>query len=214
MSHSKFHHEEIYRGKDLIAKLAKSKIVVCGAGALGSNLVDSITRQGFSSVKVIDFDRVETHNLGTQVYGEGDIGALKATALKNRVFRNVGVEIDAVSKKLDADNVKSLLKGADIVVDAFDNSASRKLIQDECRARKLVGLHMGLFADYGEIIWDQRYTVPKDVEGDVCDYPLARNLIMIVVSIAAEELLDYCLQKTPRLHNWTVTLKDLKVLKL
>lgn len=60
---SKFHHEEIYRGKDLISKLGKYKITVCGVGALGSNLVDNLARQGFSNFKVIDMDRVESHNV-------------------------------------------------------------------------------------------------------------------------------------------------------
>src|SRR5580698_3514871 len=115
MANSKFHHEEISRGKDLTTKL-NVPITVCGAGALGSNLIDSLTRTGFSKITVIDMDRVDTHNLNTQVYADTDIGSLKVDALKNRIFRNIGTEIEAINKELTAANVKQLLKKAKVVV--------------------------------------------------------------------------------------------------
>ena len=195
----------------LLKRLASHKITVCGAGALGSNFVDTLVRQGFSQIRVVDMDRIEVHNINTQVWGDMDIGALKADALKNRVFRHVGTEIEAVSKQLTAANAKQLLKGSDLVVDMFDNSASRQLIQTECQGRKIPCLHAGLYEDYGEVIWDETYRVPKDTQGDVCDYPLARNLVMLVVSVAAEETLDFCLSKKPRKGSWTITLKDFAI---
>lgn len=213
MATSKFHHEEIYRGKDLIAKLSKFNIFVCGAGTVGSNLIDTMSRQGFSKISVIDMDRVESHNINTQVFGEMDVGALKAAALKNKVFRNTGVDIEAISKKLEPSTLK-VLKSANIVVDCFDNSASRQLVQDECRKKKIACIHAGLFEDYGEVIWDENYKVPGDMSGDICDYPLTRNLAMLVVTILSEELIDFCLKDKPRKYNWSVTLKDLAIRRL
>lgn len=212
MANSRFHHEEIYRGKDLVKKLQPHHLLVCGAGALGSNLIDSLARMGFPNLKVVDRDRVEAHNINTQVYGDMDVGALKADALKNRIFRHVSTEIEAISKELTASNARTLLKGATLVVDAFDNTASRQLVQDECRARKVPCLHAGLYEDYGEVVWDERYTVPGQVAGgDVCDYPLARNIALLVVVAAAEEILDFCLAEKPRRQSWSITLKDLAV---
>jgi len=211
MANSRFHHEEIYRGKDLQVKLATKHVTVCGVGALGSNLVDTLVRQSFKNLRVIDKDRVEPHNIGTQIWMDADVGAFKTEALKNRMFRTTGVEIESVSKELTASTAKNLLKKTDLVLDMFDNSASRALVQNECRARKIPCLHAGLFEDYGEIIWDGAYTVPKDVAGDVCDYPLARNLIVIASAVAAEEVLSFCLDAKPRMGNWTITLRDLTV---
>lgn len=205
-------HEEIYRGQDYKEKLAQHRITVCGAGALGSNLIDNLTRQGFTNLKVIDKDRVDTHNLNTQVYSENDIGALKADALKNKVFRNVGAEIEAINKELTAANAKALLKGSTLVVDMFDNNAGRTLVQNEVRARKIPCLHTGLYEDYGEVIWDEKYRIPKDqAEGDSCDYPLARNIAMLAVIVATEEILDFCLNPKPRRGNWSITLKDFAI---
>jgi molybdopterin/thiamine biosynthesis adenylyltransferase len=211
MANSKFHHEEIYRGADLIKRLGARSIVVCGDGAIGSNLMDTLARQGFSRLRVIDMDRVETHNINTQVFEESDVGALKVSATQNRIFRTVGIEVDTVSKRLEAKNVKKLLKGADLVVDGFDNFESRQLLQEHCRAQKIPCLHAGLNTDYGEVVWDEIYMVPKATDGDICDYPLARNLALFVVSIAAEEIIDFCLADEPRRQSWRITLKDLKI---
>jgi hypothetical protein len=87
----------------------------------------------------------------------------------------VEVELEAVHKEIDERNVATLLKGADIVVDALDNSASRGLLQQHCRAVGLQCLCVGLYADYCEAIWDENYRVA----GDVCEYPLARNLVLL-----------------------------------
>ena len=209
---NKFLHDQIYRGQDAMEKLAKPIVTICGAGAIGSNLANNLARQGFQNLRVIDFDRVEEHNINTQIYGVGDVGALKVDVLKNQLFRAVEIEIDVVRKKLEQRNAAKTLKGSDLVIDTFDNSASRQLVQDTCRANKMECLHAGLFADYCEVIWDENYKVPGDAEGDVCDYPLARNLVLLSVSIASESVAQFFIhgQKT----NRTATLGDFAVREL
>jgi hypothetical protein len=65
-------------------------------------------------------------------------------------------------------------------------------------------------ADYGEVRWNDVYRVPADVvEGNVCDYPLARNLILLVVAAGCEAVLRYVLDG--RQENYAVTLRDLKI---
>ena len=113
--------------------------------------------------------------------------------MRDRLFRTVSVEIEAVAQELTSKNAAKLLRGADVVIDAFDNSASRKLVQDQVRDNNTACLHVGLFADYCEVLWDEQYDVPKDVMGDVFDYPLARNIVMLAVTIASEELVHLSL---------------------
>src|SRR5215472_8522690 len=138
----KFHHEQLYRGEELLARLAALRITLCGAGAVGSNLADSLVRQGVAHLRVIDHDRVEEHNVSTQLYGESDVGTWKVEALRNRLFRASGVEIDAVRKELTAQNARQLLKDSDLIIDAFDNAASRQLVQEHCRAVQTPCLHV------------------------------------------------------------------------
>lgn len=207
----KFHHEELYRGAEKLAALKELPLVICGVGALGSNLAESLARQGFAKLRVIDRDRVEEHNLSTQVYCVADVGAWKVECLRNRVFRASGVELDAVRKEFTPQNARTLLKGAGLVVDMFDNSAARSAVQAHCREAKLPCLHAGLAADYCEVIWDEHYCVPRDVAGDVCDYSLARNIVTLCVSIAAETIVRFALDGTR--ENWSGTLRDWAVRK-
>jgi molybdopterin/thiamine biosynthesis adenylyltransferase len=129
--------------------------------------------------------------------------------LRQRLFRATGIEIEAHRKELSDRTAKSLLQDGGLVIDAFDNSASRRLVQEHCRALKLPCLHIGLYADYGEVIWDERYRVPQDVAGEVCDYPLARNLILLVVAVASEVLVRYALAQSRQ--DLSVTLGDFAI---
>ncbi len=203
-------HEALYRGADAIAKLSVIKITVCGAGALGSLLIDNLVRQGVRHVVAIDHDRVEAHNVGTQLYGQSDVGAFKVDALKALCFRSTGVEITAINKWLDERTIKKCLRDVELVIDTFDNSASRRLVTDYCHGNNLACLHLGLNADYGEVRWNETYRVPNDVAAqDVCAYPLARNLILLTVAVGSEAILRYVLEG--RRENYSVTLKDLSI---
>jgi molybdopterin/thiamine biosynthesis adenylyltransferase len=205
----KFHHEQLYRGAEQLAKLSTVRLTLCGAGALGSHLADNLARQGFGSLRVIDRDRVEEHNVSTQLYGEADVGAWKVEVLRNRLFRAAGVEIESLAKDLTERTARSLLKDGGLVLDTFDNSASRRLVQEQCRALHLDCLHVGLFADYCEVIWDEIYRVPNEAGLDVCDYPLARNLVLLAVALASETLVRFVLDGERR--SWSATLRDFAV---
>jgi molybdopterin/thiamine biosynthesis adenylyltransferase len=204
-----YHHERIYRGPDLLARLEATSVTLCGAGALGSLLADNLSRQGVCRWRVIDRDRVEEHNAGTQLYGQSEVGSWKVEALRSRLFRAVGIEIEVVAKELNDRNARGLLKGSGLVIDAFDNSAGRRLVQEHCRAAEIHCLHVGLNADYAEVIWDQQYRVPNDAAGDACDYPLARNLVLLAVAVASEAVLRFV--RDGRQDGWSITLGDFAV---
>jgi len=215
-----FHHETLYRGAAALAKLGQLRLTVCGAGAVGSNLVHHLVRQGVRQVTVIDFDRVEAHNVGTQTYAESDVGAFKVDVLQAEVFRAVGVEITAVRQRLTERNVGKLLAGAAhslrsgqaLVIDGFDTQAARAVVTGHCRTMGIPCLHVGLSADYAEVIWNEDYRVPSDVTeagADVCDYPLARNLIQFAVALASEAVVRFVLEG--QRQNYSFTLRDLRV---
>lgn len=204
-----FHHERLYRGHAALEKLAAARLVLCGAGAVGANLAESLARQGARCLRVIDFDRVEEHNVNTQPWTLEDVGAFKVETLRNLLFRAANVEIDAVPKALTEKNVRKLLGEAQLVIDGFDNSASRRLVRNHCAEHGIPCLHVGLNADYAEVIWNAAYRVPADVTGDVCDYPLARNLVLAAVALAGETLLRFLSEGEE--ESRTLTLRDFAV---
>ena len=192
-----------------MARLRDLRVTVCGAGALGANIVESLARSGFGKLSVIDRDRVEERNHSTQPYYHGDTGAFKARILSNALYRAVRVEVLARSEELTAVNAPNLLDGSSLVVDAFDNSASRQLVKDYCQRTALPCLHAGLAGDYSEVIWNEIYRVPSNSRDDICDYPLARNLVMLTAAIACEVITTYA--ATGERQSYTATLRDFAV---
>jgi molybdopterin/thiamine biosynthesis adenylyltransferase len=203
-------HERIYRGDTVLKRVESTHVAVCGAGAVGSNLVDNLVRQGFRKFTVIDDDRVEAHNIPTQVWSKREVGQYKAGMLKNIAYNSSGAAVEAVTHRLDVGNAKKYLAGAGLVVDGFDNSASRAVVAEWCRSAKKDCLHVGLAKDYAEVIWNERYRVPRDVVGlDVCEYPMARNTILLAVAVASEVIVRYV--ATGEKKNYVITLGDFKV---
>jgi molybdopterin/thiamine biosynthesis adenylyltransferase len=206
-------HERIYRGDALLAKMATTQLTVCGAGAVGSNLVDNLCRQGFRKFMVIDDDRVEAHNTPTQIWSMRELGQFKANMLKALAYNSSGAAVEAVTHRLEAGNVRKYLQPAGLVVDGFDNAASRALVADYCRTAKKDCLHVGLAKDYAEIVWNESYRVPRDVVGlDVCEYPMARNTIILAVVVASEVIVRYL--ATGKKRNYALTIGDFKIEEL
>jgi len=207
-----FFHEQLYRTDAVMAKLREFPVTICGAGALGANLVENLARAGFGKLKVIDRDRIEERNLSTQPYYRSDVGAFKAKILANNLYRAIRTKVEAETKELTAANAAQLLKGSGLIVDVFDNSTSRRVVKEYGDRTGTNCLHAGLSADYAEVIWNEVYRVPSDVNDDVCDYPLARNLVMLTVAVACEEIVSFV--ATGEQRYFTITLKDLSVQSL
>jgi len=204
-------HEEVYRGKKLLDRMAAQPLVFCGCGAVGSNIIDNAVRQGFKKITVIDMDRIEDHNRHTQVWDKRVVGSLKAAAIKNHVFNVMSdATVEAISKKLEDANVKKLLGTGGIVIDGFDNSASRKIVTAYCKVNNVQCLHIGLYKDYAEIIWNDFYKPPEpSTAADVCEYPMARNVILLATAVATDVLIRFL--ESGVKENYSITLKDFKI---
>src|SRR5687767_13152754 len=88
----------------------------------------------------------------------------------------------------------------------METTASRTIVQGTVRALDIPCLHVGLAADYAEAIWDERYAVPTETGDDTCDYPLARNTVLLAVALASELVLRFFLAGTR--EDSTLTLQD------
>jgi molybdopterin/thiamine biosynthesis adenylyltransferase len=206
---SAFFHEQLHRSRELMARLRELPVTVCGAGALGANITESLARSGFARLRVIDRDRVEERNLSTQPYYRSDVGAFKAKILANALYRALGVAVEAKAEELTAVNAGKLLGDSGLVIDTFDNSVARAVVKAHCDGAGLPCLHAGLAGDYAEVIWNEIYRVPSVANDDVCDYPLARNLVTLAVAVLCETVIAFA--ATGERRSWTVTLGDFAV---
>ena len=108
------------------------RIVFCGVGALGSTAA-VLCRNLDATLVFIDFDRVESKNLLAQAYVKQSVGKNKAEALKLQLLNFHGVKAEAFGVRVSAENVATLCKDAGLVIDCFDNAASRKVLSDFAR---------------------------------------------------------------------------------
>ncbi|MEW6127219.1 MAG: ThiF family adenylyltransferase [Acidobacteriota bacterium] len=202
-------HEYLHRSDEVMRRLSEARITVCGAGALGANLVETLARQGFANLRVIDRDRIEERNLSTQPYFATDVGAFKAKILANSLYRAIGVKVDARAEELTTTNTAKLLKDCDLVVDTFDNSASRRAVKDYSETAGVQCLHAGLANGYAEVVWNDIYRVPSAAQDDICDYPLARNLVSLTIAVTAEVIVRFVAGSARQ--SFTITLDDFAV---
>jgi molybdopterin/thiamine biosynthesis adenylyltransferase len=212
----KLHRETLYRGEKAIAALSKAHVAICGLGAIGSNLAVLLARSGVSQLTLIDFDRVEESNIGTQAYSLEDVGTLKAEALSAMFYRECGLTdgLGHFVRRLESANIKKAqLNTTHLVVDCFDNRDSRLLLKVYCQERHLACLHVGLDTEYGEIRWNESYIVPNDRKPDSndnpCDMPIARSLIHLTVGVAGESIIRFLTQGVK--ESYSLTLRDLRI---
>jgi len=115
-------------------KLLASKVLVIGAGGLGSPLVMYLAAAGVGTIGVVDHDAVSLSNLQRQVlHATASVGRPKVTSAAETVARiNPEVRVIGHETRLDAGNVMALIEGYDLVADGTDNFDSRFLINDAC----------------------------------------------------------------------------------
>ena len=179
------------------------RVVICGVGALGSAVVMAC-RNLDASWRLIDFDRVESKNLQSQAFVKQSVGKNKATALKMQLQNFYGVKVEAMGVRLAAANVEELLGGAGLIVDCFDNAASRQLISDFVRAHDVPCVHGALSADgtYGMVRWDDAFTPDaEDTPGQAtCENGEHLPFIGIVASVLARTVAEF-VQDGSRLNS-------------
>lgn len=205
---SPFFHEERHAS---LAQHTSKLITICGAGTLGANLAETLARMGFTRLRVIDKDRVEARNLSGQPYSRAEIGAPKARALANSLYRAVQAKVEPVVTELTAANAPDLFQGSALVVDAFDNHLARTAVSLAACSFEHPCLHIGFSPDglYGNGIWEPHYRVPRETPGDPCDYPLTRPFALVLVALAARAITDFFLQE--RFYQFEITWNDLKI---
>ncbi len=117
-------------------RLENAKVLVVGAGGLGSPALMYLAAAGVGTLGIADFDSVEESNLQRQVvHGRSDVGRPKAESAGAAVReRNPSVEILLHEQRLDATNAIDTFAAYDLVLDGTDNFATRYVVNDACVA--------------------------------------------------------------------------------
>jgi molybdopterin/thiamine biosynthesis adenylyltransferase/rhodanese-related sulfurtransferase len=113
-------------------RLKNARVLVIGAGGLGSPALLYLAAAGVGTIGIAEFDEVDESNLQRQViHGQSDIGKSKAQSAQESIHEtNPYVEVVLHEERLDNDNVMDVFKGYDLIVDGTDNFATRYMVND------------------------------------------------------------------------------------
>ena len=115
-------------------RIKAARVVVIGAGALGSPVIQYLAAAGVGTIKAVDFDDVNLSNLQNQVlHTSRDLKRPKVASARDKV-RNINRSIvfEEENTKLEAANILDVIDGYDLVIDCTDNYPARYLINDAC----------------------------------------------------------------------------------
>lgn len=137
-------HDEILRysrhlilpdvGTEGQRKLKAARVLLIGAGGLGSPLALYLAAAGVGHIGLVDFDVVDVTNLQRQVlHGTSDVGTPKLVSARKRIAEvNPHVELTTYEEPLTSANALEIFRGYDLVVDGTDNFPTRYLVNDAC----------------------------------------------------------------------------------
>lgn len=154
-------------GLDAQRRLAEARVVVLGAGGLGSAVVPALVAAGVGTVVIVDDDRVEVTNLHRQtMHGSGDVGRDKVeSAADAAAALSPETVVVAVAERFDAANAAELLDGADLVIDGTDDIFTRYVADDAAAARgiPLVWGSAAKFNGQVGVSWEARGVSYRDL---------------------------------------------------
>ena len=121
-------------------KILKAKVLIIGIGGLGCPLLTYLAASGVGKIGIVDYDKVEISNLNRQtLFAQSDIGKFKVNQAQKNINKiNSKIKIFTFNIKLNANNIKKVLKNFDIICDGTDNFQTRYLINDECKRSKKI----------------------------------------------------------------------------
>ena len=198
------------------SRLAQSRAVVIGCGALGSVQIETLARAGVGRLVLVDRDFVEETNLQRQImFEESDaLNRLpKSVAAASRVARvNSDIQVEPLVTDVNFENVEEIIEGADVVLDGTDNFETRFLINDACLKTRTPWIYGAAVGSYGltmTIVPGSSpclncvlEAMPEPGSGPTCDTAgVIMPIVTTIASIQAAEALKLLTGQTDKLHR-------------
>lgn len=183
-------------------RLAKSRVLVVGAGGLGSPVLTYLAAAGVGTLGVCDGDLVDESNLNRQIlHGTGSLGLLKVDSAAARIADlNPLVSVIRYPERVDTDNLTTTLAGWDLVMDCTDRFEARFLISDWCWRNRVPLIEAGVFGweglVYSVLTWDgpcYRCLFPESPSNEPSGAPVAGTAAGMTGVLMAQEALRHLL---------------------
>lgn len=135
-------------------KLLESKVLVIGAGGLGSPAILYLAASGVGTIGIVDGDCVDLTNLQRQIIHDMDsLGVEKTESAGERIRKlNPDVKLHLHAERVTPENIMALIEPYDFIIDAVDNFSAKFLINDACVLAKKPFCHAGIRQFYGQVL--------------------------------------------------------------
>ena len=133
--------------------LRSYKVCVIGCGGLGGYIIEMLGRIGIGYITAVDSDVFDESNLNRQILSDTTlIGTSKADCAFQRMKKvNPDIELKPLNIRFDEENGENIIKGHQVVVDALDNAASKKLLSKLCCKLNIPLVHGAIGGWYGQV---------------------------------------------------------------
>ena len=186
--------------------LSKKHVVVIGGGGLGSNSANILVRIGIGSIDIVDDDILDITNLHRMsIFNEEDIGQAKSKVLAKKLRKiNSEVKVRGIKKRINKENIESVINPVDLILDGTDNLETRFLINEFAVKNKIPWIYAGVHSTVGMVMGiipkktpclkciSQSITNKKQIE-----IPVIGNLPITTSSIQCSEALKVLLGGFP-----------------
>jgi len=144
-------------------KLLDARVLIIGAGGLGSALISYLAAAGVGHIGIIDDDRVELSNLPRQIIHEtGDIGRLKVESAADRITElNPEVKVTTYPIALTAENATEIISNHTLVADGCDHFGTRFIVNQTCIAHKITLVSAAIAGWAGQVMTIAPHLAPE-----------------------------------------------------
>ena len=150
---NRYSSQELFLGSEAQANVQDARVVIIGAGALGSASAEMLARAGIGTLTLVDRDYVEWSNLQRQqLYGEEDVRKKlpKAIAAKQRLQQiNSEITINSLVADVHGLNIEEIIKDHSVIVDATDNFETRLIVNDAAVKQEIPFIFGACVSSYG-----------------------------------------------------------------
>jgi len=149
----KYSRQILLFGEEGQEKLKNAKVLVAGAGGLGSPVSTYLAIAGIGKIILADFDSVDPSNLNRQfLHHQKDIGRLKVESAKEKLLSmNPDIEVETIAEMLTESNLEALVPECDVIVDALDNLETRHMLNRLAIKRRIPLIHGAVTGYDGQV---------------------------------------------------------------
>lgn len=179
-------------------KVKDKKILIVGCGGVGSALAPLLVRGGFRNIVLVDNDVIDTTNIQRQTYNSSDVGLPKASTLKENLLKiDPYASIQSHVKLVDEKFLRNL-GSVDLIIDATDNFATRRIINSYCEENKVDWFYSGAVkTEFSVCLFtckDNKFeqVFPKHVKDEsCCDVGVLASTTHACACLVYNEILKY-----------------------